>query len=257
MALLATGFVACSSDDSNPSSEQSNQQENSVRNLAATSSFVFDDDYYRKISDFAKDFDTMKAYFNEVMYVGYEEIKKAGVNISNTSEIINYYEKCSDCYEGIKPFMVEFFKDLILEKEEDGVLEVINNYENKVSSFSTSQTDKEYIVMILKSLRIGVENHKQFISTHSSNSQPSYTTYGWGDCMVKNGGRPMGEAIATGFIAGCAGGAWKGAVAGTFTIPGLGTATGAAAGCVLGGASGAIVGAVSTLTFQGLRCLFR
>lgn len=250
--VLSLGLFACSNYDETIVRDNNNEE--------MFSQYVqrkqIDDDYFNFMIEFTNDFNQMKTYFNEIMYVGYELMEKDGVLVSNPNEVINYYENCNDCNDGIKPFMLDFFREIIKEKEVDGVLKKISEYQNKISVYSLSEIDKESVTMIMKNIRIIIENSDS-INTNFSNKDQYYTTFGWGSCMAANGGRTMGEGIATGFIAGCIGGAYKGAIGGTIALPGIGTTAGVVGGCIFGGAAGAAVGVIGNMGLQGLKCLFR
>jgi len=141
------------------------------------------------------------------------------------NEQISNYERCSECPNEIKQFMLPLLQDMA-NIEDDNLLQLIYEYQEILVNYDSDYVNKQNLEFLLYSFEQGAI----FKLGNSSLQQR----------VSRN---RVATGLAWGFLSGCAYGAYVGGTAGTFTVPVIGTVTGAVAGCIAGGAFSGVIGA--------------
>lgn len=139
-------------------------------------------------------------------------------------------------------FMLLFYQDLANSYDSD-IDDLIKSKRKTLNEKSFSAAFKQEVNLIFDV--IDEVSDKVYSITNKTTKNTSYSkSNGFWNCMAGQG-KNIGRGIAGEALGGAYTGAKAGLIAGSFTVPGLGTATGVIGGAVFGAAAGALTWAAA------------
>lgn len=244
ISLATTLFISCSNENESVSTDAT--QTSTVLRKLTTDYNTFENK--SSIEKLSKDYENLEKIILDIQVPAIHHIKQRGVDISNTEELIVFYENCKECDNEYRDALVPLLRKLS-QTEDTEVINVLVDYANNIDRLNLDETTSRNLDFIVHSMIVGANN--SLLNNNGYENLPitigddnQYVTFGFWDCFRKTGGKAIGRGIATGMITGCVGGAIAGGTAGTVTVPVLGTAVGVVGGCIFGGAGGAVTGAI-------------
>lgn len=212
----------------------------------------------RAAENLSRDFVNLENTILKIQKPAIEFIKSRGVDISNTDDLIAFYESCKECDDKYRDALMPLLKNLS-HANDNKVLDILAKYSNNIERLNLDEVSRNNLKFMVNSMMIGA-NNSLLINGGYENlpiiiKDNQYITFGFWDCLRQTGGKAIGRGLVTGMITGCIGGAIAGGTVGTVTVAVLGTATGAVGGCIFGGAAGAVTGAVTGAIWAAVDCI--
>lgn len=257
MICVTSIFLITSCSNENESTNVNSKNDSSME-LRQNKINFYTPKNLQSIENLTTDFENLENVISEIQVPAIEYIKKKGVDVSNTADLITFYENCEECDNEYRNALVPLLKNLSQANDSE-VVNILTNYSNNIYRLNLDETTSNNLKFIVSSMIIGA-NNSLLINNGYQNlpitiGDNQYVTFGFWDCIKNTGGKAIGRGIATGMITGCVGGGIAGATAGTLVVPVLGTATGGVAGCIYGGAAGAVTGAVTGAIWAAADCI--
>ncbi len=242
--LISLLIISCSENSDNIKSLElnANGYQNKLEKINALPMDMIDDlsshIYNQSNVDFL-DLDILKIDQSE------QTINTFNIDEFTIDDISNIYTKSQ------RQFLFDYYTDIY-----QGKIDIIENSYlliEKIDDLEISHHEKEtlkYQVITFKKIISDSNKIINYFIDQSLISKSGCDEYF--ECVKKNLGRNVAQAMVGGAVIGAVNGGLTGAAGGTVIFPGVGTATGAIGGAVFGGAKGAIqgglVGAFWTLT---------